>query len=92
MARRSKLKEIFYLKVDNNHYKVIEVYQSKNIEIRLTNEAIRLEVINSTLNNYLDNYKLVFRKEITDFIQANKLDYALPMIQLSLQFEQQKLF
>jgi hypothetical protein len=92
MAKKATIKEIFYLKVDNNHYKVIEVYQSKNIEIRLTGKVERFPIVNSTLDNYLDNYKLVFRKEITDFISANKLNYALPVIQLSMNLFQGKLF
>jgi hypothetical protein len=92
MAKKAKLKEVFYLRVDNNHYKVIEVYQSKNTEIRLTDKVERFPIVNSTLDNYLDKYKLVFRKEITDFIELKKLTYALPVIQLSLEIKQGKLF
>jgi hypothetical protein len=91
MATKAELKEVFYLKAPDGHYKVIEVYTSKRVEIMLTDKVERFLIVKSTLENYLSNYKLVFRKEITDYLSSKKLDYALPVVQLSL-FMQGRIF
>jgi len=87
--------EIYYIKSDDNTYKVIEVKGAKITETRLLNnfKVEFMQIHKITLELYLKNstYKLVSRKEIQDFINNNRVSYRLPEIQLSFDL-QTKLF
>jgi hypothetical protein len=90
--KKDRPKEIFYLKADKTHYKIIENMDIKIREIRLTDKVEKFSISRFLLDGYLEHYKLVSRKEILNFISKSNLNYHLPEIQLSLHFQQGKLF